>query len=66
MGIAEGYDPAELVACVNNVTNAIPSDVTSPVNLYLGATAGMRVLTYVYYWLRFSPITLFEILDSIN
>lgn len=43
-GIADGYDPAELISCVNNVTKSLSSDATVPINIYLGATAGMRLL----------------------
>ncbi|XP_015920559.1 ectonucleoside triphosphate diphosphohydrolase 1 isoform X2 [Parasteatoda tepidariorum] len=42
VGIASGVDPVNIISCVNNVTSLVPKG-SSPV-LYLGATAGMRIL----------------------
>ncbi|XP_055927814.1 ectonucleoside triphosphate diphosphohydrolase 1-like isoform X1 [Argiope bruennichi] len=42
-GIATGNDPENILKCVNNITNQIPSGLPSP-RLYLGATGGMRLL----------------------
>ncbi|XP_035218609.1 ectonucleoside triphosphate diphosphohydrolase 1-like, partial [Stegodyphus dumicola] len=43
-GIAEGVSPDGIVSCVNNVLKSYPQDSTSLPLLYLGATAGMRLL----------------------
>ncbi|CAL1287127.1 unnamed protein product [Larinioides sclopetarius] len=42
-GIASGFDPENILSCLNNVTKNIPNGLPSP-RLYLGATGGMRLL----------------------